>query len=187
MDHKHKPFQHDNTLPVSLSPEDPLLTFSSHAGTLQDYHRIHPVTYLHLSCFAACTMLFCHWFVQQKKTVDHKYLHFPSKKGKCKVIPVTGPVVAQRVGRGIALLLHDRGTRSGRVVSSTPCPHFTPRKDPVPIVQEAGWAPGPVWTGGKYCPTGIRSPNRAAHIQSLYRLSSPTHTFSQWKEVTRKL
>ena len=22
-----------------------------------------------------------------------------------------------------------------------------PRKDPVPIVQEAGWAPGPVWTG----------------------------------------
>ena len=26
---------------------------------------------------------------------------------------------------------------------------FTPGKDPVPIVQEAGWAPGPVWTGGK--------------------------------------
>ena len=25
----------------------------------------------------------------------------------------------------------------------------TPRKDPVLIVQEAGWAPGPVWTGGK--------------------------------------
>ena len=24
-----------------------------------------------------------------------------------------------------------------------------PGKDPVPIVQEAGWAPGPVWTGGK--------------------------------------
>ena len=27
--------------------------------------------------------------------------------------------------------------------------HFTPRKDPVPIVQEAGWAPGPVWTGAE--------------------------------------
>jgi len=25
----------------------------------------------------------------------------------------------------------------------------TPGKDPVPIVQEAGWAPGSVWTGGK--------------------------------------
>jgi len=22
---------------------------------------------------------------------------------------------------------------------------FTPEKDPVPIVQEKGWAPGPVW------------------------------------------
>ena len=30
----------------------------------------------------------------------------------------------------------------------TPRPgHFTPRKEPVPIVQEAGWTPGPVWTG----------------------------------------
>jgi len=24
---------------------------------------------------------------------------------------------------------------------------FTPGKDPIPIVEEAGWAPGPVWTG----------------------------------------
>ena len=38
------------------------------------------------------------------------------------------------------------------MVSSTPRPHFTPRKDPVPIVQEVGWAPGPVWTGGKSRP-----------------------------------
>jgi hypothetical protein len=30
----------------------------------------------------------------------------------------------------------------------TPRPgRFTPGNDPVPIVQEAGWAPGPVWTG----------------------------------------
>jgi len=28
-----------------------------------------------------------------------------------------------------------------------PWPLFTPRKDPVSFVQEAGWAPGPVWTG----------------------------------------
>ena len=25
----------------------------------------------------------------------------------------------------------------------------TPGKEPVPIVQEAGWAPGPVWTGAE--------------------------------------
>ena len=45
--------------------------------------------------------------------------------------------MAQRVGRGIALLFHDRDTRRGCVVSNTPRPHFTPGKDPVPIVQEA--------------------------------------------------
>ena len=67
------------------------------------------------------------------------------------------PGVAQRVGRSIALLFHDHGTRSGWVVSSMPWLHFTSRQDLVPIVQEAGWAPGPVWTGGKSRPTGIRS------------------------------
>jgi hypothetical protein len=35
---------------------------------------------------------------------------------------------------------------------------FTPGKDPVSIIQEAGWAPGPVWTGAEnLAPTRIRS------------------------------
>ena len=49
------------------------------------------------------------------------------------------PGVAQRVGRSIALLFHDRGTRRWWVLSSTPRLHFSPGKDPVPILQEAGW------------------------------------------------
>ena len=88
------------------------------------------------------------------------------------------PGVAQRVGRGIAVLFHDRGTRRGWVVSSTPRPHFTPGKDPVSILQEAGWAPGPVWTGGKSRPTGIRSRTVQPVAQSLYRLSYRAHIFS---------
>jgi len=40
----------------------------------------------------------------------------------------------------------------GWVFSSTPRPHFTSGKGPVPILQEAGWAPGPVWTGGIFRP-----------------------------------
>jgi hypothetical protein len=41
-----------------------------------------------------------------------------------------------------------------------PRPLSTPEKDQVPIVQEAGWAPGPVWTGAeKLDPTGTRSPD----------------------------
>jgi hypothetical protein len=43
-------------------------------------------------------------------------------------------------------------------------------------VQEAGWAPGPVWTGAKnVADTGIRSPDRPARRQSLYRLSYRAH------------
>ena len=64
----------------------------------------------------------------------------------------------------------------GWVVNCTPRPLFTPGKDPVPIVQEAGWAPGPVWTGAEnLAPTGIRSPDRPARSQSLYRLGYPAH------------
>ena len=57
------------------------------------------------------------------------------------------------------------------MVSSTPRPQFTPGKDPVPISQEAGWAPGPVWTGGKSRPHRDSIPDRPARSQSLYRLS----------------
>jgi len=85
------------------------------------------------------------------------------------------PGVAQRVGRGIALLFHDRGTRRGWVVSRTPRPHFNPGKDPVPILQEAGWAPGPVWTGGKSRPHRDSIPDRPARSESLYWLSYPAH------------
>ena len=47
---------------------------------------------------------------------------------------------------------------------------FTPRNDPVPIVQEAGWAQGPVWTGAENLAlTGIRSLDRPARSESLYR------------------
>jgi len=70
--------------------------------------------------------------------------------------------VAQRVGRGIALLFHDCDTRRGWVVSSKPRPQFTPKKDPVPILQEAGWAPGPVWTDGKSRPHRYSIPDRPA-------------------------
>ena len=87
------------------------------------------------------------------------------------------PGVVQRVGRGRALLFHDSGTRRGWVVSSTPRPHFTSGKDPVPILQEAGWAPGPVWRGGKFRPHRDSIPDSPACNQPLYLLSYPTHLF----------
>ena len=57
---------------------------------------------------------------------------------------------------------------------------FTPKKDPVSIVKEAGWAPGPVWTGAEsLVHTGIRFPDRPARSQWLYRLSYPAHVVAE--------
>jgi hypothetical protein len=80
---------------------------------------------------------------------------------------------ALRERRGIAL---DLGTRRGWGVSVTPRPQLTPGKDPAPIVQEVGWASGPVRTDAEnLAPTGIRSSDRPAHRQSLYRQSYTGH------------
>jgi len=51
---------------------------------------------------------------------------------------------------------------------TTPRPgHFTPEKYPVAIVQEAWWAPGPVWMGAEnLTSTGICSPDRPARSES---------------------
>ena len=91
------------------------------------------------------------------------------------------PGVAQRVGRGIALLFHDLGTRRRWVVSSTPWPHFTHGKDLVPIVQDTGWVPGPVWTGGKPRHNRDSIPDRPARSQSLYRLSYRAPKLNQYR------
>jgi hypothetical protein len=84
---------------------------------------------------------------------------------------------------GIAPLIHDLSIRKGWVVSTTPRPRFTPgERPPVPIVQEAGWAPEPVWTQRieekSLSLPGIelRSPGRPARSQTLYYWRSyPVH------------
>jgi len=61
---------------------------------------------------------------------------------------------------------------------SASCPgHSTPGKDPLSIVQEAGWTPEPVWTGVEnLASTRIRSLDCPAHSQSLYQLHYPAHS-----------
>jgi len=57
-------------------------------------------------------------------------------------------------------------------------PAAYPGKDPVPIVYEAGWAPGPVWMGAKnLAPTGIQSLDHSTCVESLYRLRYPSPVF----------
>ena len=46
---------------------------------------------------------------------------------------------------------------------------------PVPVLQEAGWALGPVWMDGKSRHHRDSIPDRPACSQSLYRLSFRAH------------
>ena len=92
--------------------------------------------------------------------------------------------MTQRVVRIIDLLFQDHGTRRAWVISNTLRPYLTPRKDPVPIVQEAGWASG---RAENLAPPGFDPWTVQPVAQSLYRLSYPTHTLITIKnKYTRK-
>ena len=58
---------------------------------------------------------------------------------------------AMKAQRGrVEVLLHsflNLGARWRWVVNATPRPPYPRERDPVPFLEEAGWAPGPVWTG----------------------------------------
>jgi hypothetical protein len=58
-------------------------------------------------------------------------------------------------------------------------PAALPERDPVAIVQEAGWTPGPVWTGSEnLTPTGIWSPD-VQPVESGYTdYAIPAHIFT---------
>jgi hypothetical protein len=68
----------------------------------------------------------------------------------------------------------ESSARRGRVVSATPWPSYPRETDPVPRLQEAKLASGPVWIDSQNLATsGVRTPDRPAHSKSLYRLSYP--------------
>jgi hypothetical protein len=57
------------------------------------------------------------------------------------------------------------------VVNATPRPLYPGVRDTVPIIKEAGWAPGSIWTTAEIlAPTGIRSRGHPARSESIYRL-----------------
>jgi hypothetical protein len=58
------------------------------------------------------------------------------------------------------------------VINTTPRSFYLWKRDGLPIVHDAGWAPESVWTGAQIiAPAEIRSPERPARSESLYRLS----------------
>ena len=70
----------------------------------------------------------------------------------------------------------NHGARWGWVVNATPWPIYPLERDLVPIVSEAGWAPGLVWTGiENLASTGIQSPDHLTCSELLHHLHYPAH------------
>ena len=86
----------------------------------------------------------------------------------------------QRASRStcVILIFLNLGDRWGCVVNNTSWTLYPRERDPGPIVQEAGWAPGQVGTCVENLappPTdGIRSPDRPVRSKSLYQLHHPS-------------
>jgi hypothetical protein len=87
---------------------------------------------------------------------------------------------AHRVCRGIALLFLDHGTRWGEGSALRPSRSLPSGKTRNPLFRRPG---GPQGRSGQVRkispPTGIRSPDRPARSQSLYRLRYPAHLIYQ--------
>ena len=74
----------------------------------------------------------------------------------------------------------------GRVYGADGAVRLALGKDSVSVTHEAGWASVPVWAGAEnLASTRIRSPDRPAGSQLLYRLSYPTH-FYKWMSLKIK-
>ena len=92
--------------------------------------------------------------------------------GKGKVRPNTGHEGTERKYRYSSTLSLTSALGWGGWLTPRPG-RFTPGKDSVRTVQEAGWSPGPVFTGAEnLAPTGLRSPDRPARSESRQYLSS---------------
>jgi hypothetical protein len=62
----------------------------------------------------------------------------------------------------------DLSFRWGWVVNVTPRPLYPLERDPVPIVQEAGWAGGPVWMCTEISPPPGFDPRTVQYVASRY-------------------
>ena len=84
---------------------------------------------------------------------------------------------AIKAQRGVQIYLYsffNIDARCGWVVNATPLAHYLWDRHPGSIVQEVEWFSRSVWKDAEnLTPTGIRSPDRPAHSESLYRLRFP--------------
>ena len=92
---------------------------------------------------------------------------------------------AHRGSTGIALRFHDNGTRRGEGLALFPGRSLPPGKTRYPLYRRLIGPQG--WSGQARkisSPTGIRSPDRLARSQSLYRLRYSAHgRYQGWIKI----
>jgi hypothetical protein len=89
------------------------------------------------------------------------------------------------VSGGIAQLFLNLGARRGVWSASRPG-RLYPGKDPVPIVQEAGWAPELVWIGAEnLAPPGFFFVKRVFNNPISHTTDSSWHSARYTKSTTR--
>jgi len=96
-------------------------------------------------------------------------------KSKGKVIPQQDRW-AQRVGRGIALLFHDRCTGRKEWSTARPGRTLSPGNTRYPFYRRLGGPQGRSGRAENLVSSGIRSRTVQPVAQSLYRLSYPAHS-----------
>ena len=79
----------------------------------------------------------------------------------------------------VSLLMRNLRVRWEWAVIATPRPLYPRERDPLPIVQEPGWASGPAGRGAeKLTLTGVRTLERPLSSESLHRLRHHGHILS---------
>ena len=79
-----------------------------------------------------------------------------------------GLCTAYRGSKVIALLFLTTALEGGEESASRPGRSLPPGKTPVPIVQEAGWVPRPVWTGEENFAPPAFDPRTVQPVASRY-------------------
>ena len=94
--------------------------------------------------------------------------------GKGKSHPITGHEGPDGKQRNSSTLSLTSMLGVGGCVNATPRPLYPKERHSVPIVQEAGWVSGPIFTKAEnLTSTEIRYPASPARSESLYRLRYP--------------
>jgi hypothetical protein len=126
--------------------------------------------------FIACTST-NHKIVPLKNL--NKYLHSDTSETTVgRFYTFTGHEGFKGEYRYSAILFLDLGTRTGWGVSVTPLPLSSAEKNPAPIVQETGWAPGLVWTCAEISPPPGFDPRT---------VQSEVYLYTVWATRPRKL